>query len=161
MSLYYYYKSTVCFWGLGIMKEMSEITTENIGWMTQKAPWEGKPQIITDPAPSSWKTANLCKTSEYDRIEATLRVWIQNGENTMISVPTQRYLLLFPPSSKNCEYWKLHLKTKHLVETSESWNEMKWTNTQPVNEWMRALNWNDIEKPGFSETKYVIKYKLL
>lgn len=152
MSLYYYCKSTVYFWGLGIMKEMSEITTENMGWMTQKAPWEGKPQIITDPAPSSRKTANLCKKSEYVRIKATLRVWIQKRENTMISVATQRYLL-FLPSSACCEHWKFHLKTKHLVESSGSRNEMKWTKAEAVNEWMRALNLNDIEKSGFFETK--------
>lgn len=74
MYLGYYYKSTVCFGGLRIMKEVSEITAESVVWMTQETPLEDKPQIITGKGLSSCGIVNLCKKSEYVRAEMTLRV---------------------------------------------------------------------------------------
>lgn len=74
MHLGYYFKSTVCFGGMRIMKEVSEITTESIVWMTQNTPLEDRPQIFTDNTVSSCRIVNIYKKSEYVRVELTLRV---------------------------------------------------------------------------------------
>lgn len=71
------------------MKEVSEMATKSIGWMTQNTPLEDKSPMITDTALSFWGIVNLYKKSEYMRVEVNLRVWIQKEEDTMISVPTQ------------------------------------------------------------------------